>query len=92
MLLTLGYCLIGLVLALPLSYYFQSSIYSEMSLSDYLRHSDSVIAAGAEFGSIDAVRYTTFATILVCLLLGRFIERQIMRHRKKTSSKNTDKP
>lgn len=77
------YGIIGLLSAFPLSYFFQSAIFKEMSLSDYLVHGEAAIVEAAQFGAISVVRYTTIATVITSLLLGKFIEGRLAKLRQR---------
>ncbi|PIE44887.1 MAG: hypothetical protein CSA45_05080 [Gammaproteobacteria bacterium] len=79
---TLVYCFIGLWLAFPLSYFFQDSVYSEMSLSDYLAGGSSSILIGAQFGAYETYRWTVLWTVIVVVVLGKLIEKRLLRSRK----------
>ncbi|MGY0399719.1 MAG: hypothetical protein ACWIPH_07245 [Ostreibacterium sp.] len=73
------YCVIGLLIAFPLSYYFQSDIYKEMSLLDYLINGKTVIVEGAQFGSVDVLRRVAYVSMIICLIIGKLIEKAIVK-------------
>ncbi|MPV85705.1 hypothetical protein [Ostreibacterium oceani] len=73
--LTLIYCAIGLVIALPVSYFFQSTIYSQMSWWEYVRGGFSSVMAGAYFGSFAVYRNVAIGCMLLAVLAGSRLER-----------------
>lgn len=78
-LLTIVYAVFGLKLALPLSYFFQDSIYHEMSFSDYIGGGFSSIVVGAEFGAYEVYRMTVIISMILAIVIGKWIERQISK-------------
>ncbi len=78
-LLTLLYGIVGFWLALPLSYFFQDEIYSQMSLWEYVAGGRDSILIGAGFGAVDVYRYTLLGCVIICILLGKLIESRLMK-------------
>lgn len=78
-LLTLLCGMIGMWLALPLSYFFQDDIYSQMSLGEYVAGGRESILIGASFGAADVYRYTLLVSVVACILLGKFIESRLTK-------------
>lgn len=72
--LTLIYCFIGMWLALPVSYFFQDGIYSQMSLWDYVAGGRESIIIGVSFGAADVYRYTVIGCVIACVFLGKLAE------------------
>jgi|GEM_PF-3925220 len=72
--LTLIYCGFGLVIAFPLSYFFQGPLFEFVSFRQYLNNGMQLIVSNAQFGSLDVYRYTTYSAVIGCVVLGRLIE------------------
>ncbi len=78
-LLTFIYGSIGAWLALPLSYFFQSDIYSEMTLLEYVAGGRYSVLIGADFGAIEIYRYCLMASVIICIIIGKFIEQRLTK-------------
>ncbi len=65
---------IGMWLALPLSYFFQSGIYSEMTFWEYVKGGRYSVFIGAEFGAWDVYRYCVVASVTICVTIGGIID------------------
>lgn len=81
LLLTLVYGVIGLLLGFPISYFFQSDIYNEMTWSDYLSGGMSSVFLGAQFGSLDVYHHTVIASVIGIIIIGRSIEYIMLKKR-----------
>lgn len=81
LLLILLYSIIGLQLALPISYFFQSRIYHEMTWFEYISGGKGSLIIGAEFGAISVYRYTLIASVIGTILMGKWIESRFRRRR-----------
>lgn len=79
--LTLLYGAIGLAIAYPLSYWFQSSIYREMTWAEYIASDQNALMAGAQFGSFDVYRYSVIGAVIGMILLGRLAERLLFKNK-----------
>lgn len=73
------YCLIGLLLAVPVSYFFQSSTLQIMSLYDYVTNFAKVMAESARFGAFDIFRICAVASVLGTVILGNLLEKVFKR-------------
>ncbi|PID64201.1 MAG: hypothetical protein CR977_04260 [Gammaproteobacteria bacterium] len=71
---TLIYSYIGLLLAFPVSYFFQDSLYHEMTWWEYISGGQTSLAIGAQFGALDVYRYTAIALVVVVIIVGRWLE------------------
>ncbi len=78
-LLTFIYASIGVWLALPLSYFFQGDIYSQMTFSEYVAGGRYSVAIGADFGALDVYRYCLMASVIICIIIGKFIEQRFTK-------------
>lgn len=83
---TVVYGYIGLLLAFPLSYFFQDGLYGEMSWWEYVSAGKSSIFIGAQFGSLDVYRYTAIASVIAVIIIGRFAEWAFIRRKKSLNS------
>lgn len=86
LLLTLIYAAVGLYLAFPLSYWFQSDIYGEMTWAEYFAGDRMSLLIGAQFGAIDTYRNTVVGCVIGAIIVGRGLE-WIVRQRKKPLKK-----
>lgn len=77
--LTIFYCVLGLVVAFPLSYFFQSDLYAQMSWWQYVSGGRNSLFAGAQFGSLDIYRYTAVGCVLAVIGIGKTIESRLKR-------------
>lgn len=73
---TVVYGYFGLLLAFPLSYFFQDGLYGEITWWQYVSGGKASLWIGAEFGALDVYRYTAIATIIGVILIGRLAERR----------------
>ncbi|MBS9782006.1 MAG: hypothetical protein KGV56_05880 [Gammaproteobacteria bacterium] len=76
---TLAYASIGAWLALPLSYFFQGDIYSQMTFLEYVSAGRDVVLIGADFGALNVYRYCLMASVITCVFIGKFIEKQLTK-------------
>lgn len=76
---TVVYGYLGLLLAFPLSYFFQDGLYSEMTWWQYVSGGKSSLFIGAQFGALDVYRYTAIASVIGVILIGRGVERWLTR-------------
>ncbi len=73
-LLTLVYGVVGLWLALPISYFFQDSLYDQITWGQYIAGGISSIAIGASFGALTVYRWTAIVCIIIAFIIGRQLE------------------
>lgn len=78
---TVIYGYIGLLVAFPLSYFFQDGLYGEMSWWQYISAGKSSLRIGAQFGALDIYRYTAIASVIGVILIGRWTERYVTRRK-----------
>lgn len=76
---TLFYCLLGIVIAVPVSYFFQSSALQVMSISDYVGSFTQVIKTAARFGAFDVYRNCAVVLMLGIVVLGNLVEKYFKR-------------
>lgn len=81
-LLTLFYCLIGLLLAFPLSYFFQDGLYGEMSFAQYVQGGIQSLYIGARFGSLDVYRYTAIGAMIAMIVIGKWLQKHFRKSNK----------
>ncbi len=84
--LTVVYAVVGVFCAFPLSYWFQDSIYSEMTWRQYLAGGMDSIRIGGEFGAADVYRYTLIGSMIVTIILGRLLTWYITARWRKAKS------
>ncbi len=78
-LLTFLYGMVGAWLALPLSYFFQDDIYSQMTWWQYVAGGRDSVFIGAGFGALEVYRYCLIVCVIACILLGKFIEKHLVK-------------
>ncbi len=77
--LTFFYGIIGVWLALPLSYFFQGDIYSQMTFLEYVVGGRGSVFIGADFGALVVYRYCLIASVITCIIIGKFIEQRLTK-------------
>ncbi len=66
---TLFCCVFGIVIAIPISYFFQSNIYEFISLESYFMNFPDSVWIGSRFGSWGIFRNTAIITILITVIV-----------------------
>ncbi len=66
---TIIYCLVGVLIAIPVSYFFQSDLYEYISFTEYVSDFQVKIMVGNEFGSWNIYRNTAVAMIVLIIVM-----------------------
>ncbi len=80
-LLTVCYSGAGLWLAFPISYFFQDSLYDQITWGQYVAGGISSLIIGASFGALTVYRWTAIVCIILALIIGKQVETYFRRAR-----------
>lgn len=69
------YLIAGLWLAFPISYFFQDTLYDQISWLDYIKGGADSILMAAQFGALTVYRKTAISCIIVVFFIAMLIEK-----------------
>lgn len=76
------YTTVGLYVAFPISYWFQSDIYHEMTWLEYIDGGYVLLFTGAQFGAVDIYHYTVIGCVIGTIAIGYGLEWSLRKYKK----------